>query len=114
VNSPPAARPSQTSPERTGPKAEGEVWLRGFDGGGARRISLSLADRLVVDGLAERVSASGHVRLKLGIRSLMDLAQIHGLPAIEESRRVRGDRVTASEMRYRDKSPGIRSEPAAT
>jgi hypothetical protein len=110
----PAVRPSQTSAERPAPRDAGEVFLRDFNGDGARRISLSLADRLVSDGIAERVSGAGHVRLKLGIRSVSDLAEIHGLPAVEESRRFRGDRVTASEMRYRDKSPGVRWEPPGT
>ena len=114
MNSPPAVRPSEASAERPAPKRAGEVWLRDFDGDNGRRIPRPLAERLAADGVCDQVSTAGHVRLKLGIRSLLDLAQIHGLPAIEESRRVRGDRVTASELRYRDRSPGIRWEPAAT
>ena len=62
-----------------------------------------LADRLVVDGIAERVSAGGHVRLKLGVRSLPNGNAIHGLPAVEISRFRRGDALTARDMRHQDR-----------
>jgi hypothetical protein len=44
------------------------VWLRDYDGEHQRRIAPQVAARLVIDGLADRVSAAGHIRLKLGIR----------------------------------------------
>ena len=62
-----AVRPLSTSAE--GPAAQApDVWLRDWDGEHQRRISPEVAGRLVSDGLADRVSAAGHIRLKLGIR----------------------------------------------
>jgi hypothetical protein len=43
------------------------VFLRDYDDD-AKRVSLHVADRLVADGLADRVSAAGHVRLKPGLK----------------------------------------------
>jgi hypothetical protein len=96
VNSPPAARPSQASPERPGAKAAGEVWLRDFGGDGARRIPRALADRLVADGVCDRVSAAGHVRLKLGIRSVLDCEGSNGQPDLNELRRRQPERYAAN------------------
>ena len=103
--SPPAARPIQSSAERPAPKTAPEVWLRDDGGDGARRVPRVLADRLVADGIAERVSAGGHIRLKLGIRSLPNGDAIHGLPAVEISRFHRGDARTARAMRHLDRAP---------
>ena len=72
-----------------------------------------LADRLVVDGIAERVSAGGHVRLKLGIRSLPNGDAIHGLPAVEISRFKYGDAKTARAVKHCDRAPLRREPPAA-
>jgi hypothetical protein len=44
------------------------VWLRDYDGEHQTRIAPQVAARLVSDGLADQVSAAGHIRLKLGIR----------------------------------------------
>lgn len=103
MNSPPATRPIRSSAERPAPNTVPEVWLRDANGNGARSIPRSLAERLTQDGIAERVSAGGHVRLKLGIRSLPNGDALHGLAAIEISRFYRGDAVTAREIRHRDR-----------
>jgi hypothetical protein len=67
VSPPPAVRLLSTSAE--GPAAQApEVWLRDYDGEHQRRIAPEVAARLVSDGIADRVSAAGHIRLKLGIR----------------------------------------------
>jgi hypothetical protein len=101
--SPPAVRPMQSSAERPASNTAPEVWLRDAGGDGARRIPRVLADRLVLDGIAECVSAGGHVRLKLGIRSLPNGDAIHGLAAIEISRFLRGDAATARDVRHQDR-----------
>jgi hypothetical protein len=59
--------PLQTAAAETAPVIEREVFARDVFGG-AKRISLSVADDLVERALADRVSAAGHVRLKLGIK----------------------------------------------
>ena len=67
MSPPPAVRLLSTSAE--GPAAQApEVWLRDYDGEHQRRIAPEVAARLVSDGIADRVSAAGHIRLKLGIR----------------------------------------------
>ena len=67
MSPPPAVRPLSTSAE--GPAAQApEVWLRDYDGEHQTRIAPQVAARLVRDGLADQVSAAGHIRLKLGIR----------------------------------------------
>jgi hypothetical protein len=43
------------------------VYVRDHNGG-VKRIPLTSADMLVSNGVADRVSAAGHVRLKLGLR----------------------------------------------
>jgi len=103
MNSPPAVRPSQTSAEGPAPKTAGEVWLRDFDGDGARRIPRALADRLVADGIADQVSAAGHVRLRLGIRHLPNGEAGCGLPAVEISRFYRGDAATLRDVQHLDR-----------
>jgi hypothetical protein len=79
------------------------VWLRDADGGAARRIPHLIADRLVADSLARRVSAAGHVRLKIGVRYMPDGEPISGIPAVELSRHYRGDAATATAMRHIDR-----------
>jgi hypothetical protein len=102
----PAAKPISTSAEGPAPQTLAEVWVRDYDGAHARRISRSQADQLVSEGLADRVSAAGHVRLKLGIRFPPDGHTIHGLRAVELSRFYRGDAVTVRDMRYIDHRVG--------
>jgi hypothetical protein len=102
LTAPPAAKPISTSAEGPAPPTLAEVWVRDYDGAHARRISRSQADRLVSQGLADRVSAAGHVRLKLGIRFPLDGPAIHGLRAVERSRFYRGDAVTARDMHHID------------
>jgi len=87
MNRAPAARPPQSSAERPASQIRGEVWLRDTNGGGGRRIPRALADRLVSEGIAERVSAAGHVRLRLGIRSVLDCDLVNGRPDLDELRR---------------------------
>lgn len=103
MNSSAAARPSCDSPEVPGSKAMPEVWLRDADGGGARRIPRPLADRLVTDGIARRVSAAGHIRLKVGVRVLPNGDNIHGLPAVEIQRFRYGDAATSRALRHMDR-----------
>jgi hypothetical protein len=105
MKAPPAARPIRTSAEVAGtaPKQTGEVFLRDFNGDGARRISRDLADKLVAENVAVRVSAAGHLRLKPGTRSISELALIHGIPAVEESRMKRGDIPTAKDLSRLDR-----------
>ena len=107
-------RPIQTSAERPAPqRPAGEVFLRDFNGNSGRRIPRALADRLVSDGIAERVSNAGHVRLRLGLRSVEDLVvQIHGLKAIEKTRLKYGDQKTASGIEHHDRAR-LRWEPPA-
>jgi hypothetical protein len=57
---------SQTAAAETAPLIEREVFVRDLAGKG-RRVPLSAANALVAGGLADRVSAAGHVRLKPGI-----------------------------------------------
>ena len=57
---------SKTAAAETAPIVEPEVFVRDHNGG-AKRVPLSVADGLVANGLAERMSRAGHVRLKLGI-----------------------------------------------
>jgi hypothetical protein len=102
VTGPPAARPIQPSAERPASKTAPDVWLRDANGDGARRIPLAMADKLVQDGIVDRVSAGGHVRLKLGIRSLPNGDAIHGLPVVEISRFLYGDGATARGMKRLD------------
>lgn len=101
--SPPGARNVSSSPERPGSAPRPEVWARDAAGDQARRISRTVADQLVSGGLAERVSAAGHVRLKLGIRFLPNGEAIHGIAAVELSRFYRGDAATARDMRSKDR-----------
>ena len=103
MTGPPAARPILTSAEGPAPQTVPDVWLRDHSGDGARRIPRALANRLVLGGVADQVSAAGHVRLKLGIRFLPNGDTIHGLPAVERSRYYRGDAVTARDMRHLDR-----------
>jgi hypothetical protein len=56
----------QTSAERPAP-GKRMVFVRDHYGRG-KRVPLDVADNLVLNGLADRVSAAGHVRLKLGIK----------------------------------------------
>jgi len=58
---------AQTAAAETAPNNEREVFVRDRDGG-ARRISLNVANELVERGLADRACRAGHVRLKLGLR----------------------------------------------
>lgn len=102
--SPPAARPIPSSAERPAPKTAPEVWLRDAGGDGERRIPRALADRLVIDGIADRVSAGGHVRLKVGTRYLPNGDAIHGLPAIEIARFMFGDAAAARMAKSRDRA----------
>jgi hypothetical protein len=106
MTGPPAARPISTSAEGPAPPTLAEVWVRDYDGARARRISRSQADQLASEGLADRVSAAGHVRLKLGIRFPPDGHTIHGLRAVELSRFYRGDAVTARDMVHLDHRVG--------
>jgi hypothetical protein len=55
-----------TSAEGPAPNTEREVFVRDHNDEG-KRVPLHVADRLVAEGLADRVSAAGHVRLKPGI-----------------------------------------------
>lgn len=106
----PPGRPaavSSTSAERPAPNKSG-VYLRTFDGDDCRRISVQLAEELVSAGVADRVSAAGHIRLKLGVRSIQHLAVAHGIPVVERSRMLFGDSITARELRHKDKAPGLR------
>jgi hypothetical protein len=98
MTGPQAAKPISTSAEGPAPQTLAEVWVRDYDGAHARRISRSQADQLVSEGLANRVSAAGHVRLKLGIRFPPDGHTIRGLRAVELSRFYRGDAVTMRDM----------------
>jgi len=79
------------------------VWLREHGSETGRRIPHDVADRLVTDGLADRVSTVGHVRLKLGTRFLPNGEAMHGLPAIEKSRYYRGDAQTARAITHIDR-----------
>jgi hypothetical protein len=63
-----------------------------------------VADQVVADGFGERVSAAGHVRLKLGIRLLPNGQPICGIPAVEISRFFRGDARTSRDMRHKDRA----------
>jgi hypothetical protein len=100
----PPARPTQSSAERPASKTPPEVWLRDASGDGARRIPRERADGLVLSGIAERVSAAGHVRLRLGIRPLGSGDAIHGLPAVETSRLKFGDAATARGAEHHDRA----------
>jgi hypothetical protein len=106
LTAPPATKPISTSAEGPAPQTLAEVWVRDYDGAHARRISHSQADQLVSEGLAGRVSAAGHIRLKLGIRFPPDGHTIHGLRAVERSRFYRGDAVTARDMHHIDHRVG--------
>jgi hypothetical protein len=59
-----------TSAEGPAPNTEREVFVRDHDDD-AKRVPLHVADRLVANGVADRVSAAGHVRLKPGIKIKM-------------------------------------------
>ncbi len=103
MNSPPATRPCPTSAERPASQLVPDVWLRDAGGAGGRRIPRAHADQMVRAGIAERVSAAGHVRAKLGIRVLPNGDAIHGLPAVEISRHYRGDVRTARDLRNQER-----------
>jgi len=109
----PAVRPIQTSAERPAPQIVPEVWLRDYDGEHSRRVPLDMANRMVSDGIADRVSAAGHVRLKLGVRMMRDIGT-HGLPAVEESRRIRGDKPTSRDIGHMDRRVGKWRPPPKT
>lgn len=102
MNPSPAARPIKSSAERPASQTTPEVWLREAGGDGGRKISRTHAEKLVQDGIAEQVGASGHVRLKLGIRCLPNGDAIHGLPAIEIARFKYGDAATAQGVKHHD------------
>lgn len=95
MNSPPTIRP-HTSAEGPAPATKTpEVYLRDCLGKIVRRINRADADRMVTDGIANRVSAAGHVRLKPEVRSAVDFG-VHGLPAVEAARHFHGDKKTAA------------------
>jgi hypothetical protein len=58
---------ASTSAEGPAPNTEREVFVRDHDDD-AKRVPLHVADRLVTSGVADRVSAAGHVRLKPGFK----------------------------------------------
>lgn len=97
MNSPPAARPSYSSPETPGSQAAPGVWLRDADGNGGRRISAGRAERLVAGGVALRVSAAGDLRLRAGIRMALDsdLSMSNGMPDLSELQRRQPERYAA-------------------
>ena len=69
MNSPPAARPSQTDPGGFQARADGQkVEVRTYDGDLVRIVPAHSADQLVAAGLADELSHC--VRLKNGIRWL--------------------------------------------
>ena len=106
VSPPGAQRPRRSSAERPAPEQRADVFVRDFDGGGARRIPRALAERLVAAGIAEQVSATGHVRLRLGIRGIQTLPngeRISGIPAVELSRFYRGDSATRRAVQHLDR-----------
>jgi len=70
---------THTAAAETAPVTEPEVFVRDRDGG-AKRIPMNVADALVSNGLADRVSQAGHVRLKLGI-GIEKLDSYHGAAA---------------------------------
>ena len=104
MRGPPAARPLPTSAEGPAPHTAPEVWAREHSSETGRRITRATADRLVTAGIADRVSAAGHIRLKLGTRFLPNGDAIHGLPAIEKSRFYYGDEKTASAIKHLDRA----------
>jgi hypothetical protein len=61
---------AHTSAEGPAPNTEREVFVRDCDGD-AKRVPLHVADGLVENGVADRVSAAGHVRLKPGFKIKM-------------------------------------------
>lgn len=92
----------RSSAERTAPMPTGEVFVRTSDGGEAKRISRTAAERLVASKLADVVSAAGHVRLKPAIPLVHDFG-IHGLRAVEQLRQDLGDKRAARWIKHRDR-----------
>jgi len=95
----------RSSAERPAPMPLGDVFVRTSDGNEARRISRTVAERLVAAKLAEVVSAAGHVRLKPGIPLVHDFG-IHGLRAVERLRQDLGDERAARWIQHRDRASG--------
>ena len=60
----------QTSAEGPAPNTERQVFVRDHDDD-AKRVPLHVAERLVEEGVADRMSAAGHVRLKPGFKIKM-------------------------------------------
>jgi hypothetical protein len=115
MNHPPGGKPATKTVAAVTAHPSGlepEVYLRDTDGRHPRRISISTAKSLVELGIAEQVSAAGHVRLRLGIRPSGETGDICGIPAIELSRRYRGDRQTARDLLHQDRQDGRWQPPA--
>ena len=75
MSAPSAFGPFSTLAERPAPDSDERLVFVRDHNGGAKRIPLTSADALISRGLADRVSAAGHVRLKLGFR--IDKIDLH-------------------------------------